>query len=546
MEITPHPGFVLANCLVFYVADFNLSSCYFCITEICTKDHGFNFPCISTLSNLKEVKSEIYLKIIMGLNFLKLQMLRGSWMRRLILKVFAFGFAMIVVSILHITHDVEKVELPMLNNEKCLVDFGSSSCDYNVTESSNALSHWFSLFGAFQTPCKESENLTRNVFEKLMKENLLDSNATALCVGVGSNFAVLALRELGFSNALGVNRHPFFSLLRRRFVYELGYADEHFDFVFSQAVDRVSVPALLVLEIERVLRPGGTGAMLVGARDLYSGSLIRSATPVSSFLKRSEIVHVCGVGLHTLVIFKKRFNDAALLRDLKLSGDCPAIINNKPFMQFIEPLVDGNTKKTEREVVYLPKVMNISSRKRLIYVNVGIEESTNFNISELLKPYNSMSDQDFNVYLIDHNASVLSSHVKDPGITFIYHPGLADNHHPSQETDRDYYLSAPQDDDDDFEEYLSAPWDNVGFDFIHWFKETVDDDDFVVLRINAHTVKYNIIEELFTTGAICHVDELFLRCSDTVDCKGSACGHCMNLFQNLRNSDIFVHQWFDE
>lgn len=480
----------------------------------------------------------------MDFNILKCQLLRGSFMRRLLFKAFAFGSTMLVFSILHVAHEV-KMEPPMLNTGKCPLDFGSNSCDCNVSQFSNPLSLWFSLFGVYPMACKENGSLTRNVFEELMRKNLLSANATTLCVGAGSASAVLALGELGFSNALGITRHPFFSLLRRRFVYELDYADGHFDFVFSRALDRVSVPALLVLEVERVLRPGGIGAMLVGGRELYSGSLIRTAASVSSFMKSSDVVHVCGVGSHTVVIFKKRFNDNGLFGNFELPEECPAIKNNKPFMKFIEPLVEEKSLKTEMEVSYLPKFMNISSRSRLIYVNVGVEESTNLNVSELFKPYNSMLDHAFSVYLIDHNASVLSSHVRNPGITFIYHPDLAE-YHSTQETNPDEYLTAPQDDDDDSDEYLSAPWDDVGFDFIHWFKETVADDDFVVLRVNGRSVKYSIISELFRAGVLCHVDELFLRCSDNVDCRGSVCGHCMALLQSLRNNGVFVHQWLGD
>lgn len=489
-----------------------------------------------------------YLKklLVMDFNILKFQILRGSFMRRLLFKAFAFGSAMLVFSILHIAHEV-KMESPMLSTEKCPLDFGSNSCDNNVTKLSNPLSFWVSLFGVYPMGCKDNEKLTRDVFEELLRKNLLSTNATALCVGAGSASAVSALGELGFSNALGLTRHPFFSLLRRRFVYELDYADGHFDFVFSRALDRVSVPALLVLEVERVLRPGGIGAMLVGGRELYSGSLIRSATSISSFLKSSDIVHVCGIGSHTVVIFKKRFNDNGVFGNFKLPDDCPAIKNNKPFMKFIEPIVEEKFLKMEMEISYLSKFMNISSRNRLIYVNVGVEESTNLNVSELFKPYNSMLDHVFSVYLIDHNASVLSSHVRNPGITFIYHPDLAEYHSP-QETNPDEYLTAPGDDDnyDNSDEYLSAPWDDVGFDFIHWFKETVADDDFVVLRVNGRSVNYNIIGELFRTGVLCHVDELFLHCSDNVDCRGSICGHCMALLQSLRNNGVFVHQWLGD
>lgn len=464
----------------------------------------------------------------MDLKVLKWQMLRGTLMKRMLVKAFALGSAMLVLSIIQMTHDARKMEPDLLNLDACPLNFGSSEY-YNVSEFSNPLSIiGFSLYGGFRMLSKESENLANNVFNELMGKNLLDPNSKTLCVGEGSASAVVALRELGFRHAVAVGSHPSFSLLKQRYVCELDFADNSFDFVFSRALDRVSVPALLVLEIERVLRAGGIGAMLVGAHDFYSGSLIRSATPVSLYLKSSDIIHVCGVGSNALVIFKKRFENAAFFELYQLPNECPAITNNKPFMKFIEPLKDEKSLHAKREVSYLPKFLNTSTRNRLIYINVGADKSTNLSIYELFKPYSSFGDRAFSVFLIDHNTSVLSSHVKTPGITFVYHPGLAEEN------------AAPELDSD---EYLSAPMDTEEFDFARWFKETVEDDDFVVLRINTRTLKLNILGELFKTGVICHVDELFLQCSESLDCKGAICEDCMSIFRSLRNSGVFVHQW---
>ncbi|CAI9105107.1 OLC1v1003962C1 [Oldenlandia corymbosa var. corymbosa] len=468
----------------------------------------------------------------MDFKVLKWQMLHGSFMRRLILRTFAFGSAMLVFSLIQIAHEARTFEPLELNFDECPLNFGSNPYD-NGTEFSNPLSFLrYSLLGGFRMPSKENEKLAKNVFEELMGKNLLDPNSKTLCIGDSSATAVAVLRDLGFTHAVSVGSHPTFSLLKRKYVCELDFEDDSFDFVYSRALDTVPVPALLVLEIERILRPGGIGAMLVGARDFHTGSLIRSATPVSLFLKSSDIVYVCGVGPNALVIFKKRFENAGYFERFQLPNDCPAIKKNKPFMKFIEPLVDKKSLHTTREVSYLPKYLDISSRNRMIYVNVGAEESTKFNLSQLSQPYDSIHPRAFSVYMIDHNISVLSSHVKNPGITFIYHPGLAEED-ATAELDSD--------------EYLGAPLDEGGFDFIDWFKDTVEDDDFVVLRINARTVKLNILGELFQSGAICHVDELFLHCPENDECKGGAfCGDCLSLFKDLRNSGVFVHQWFGE
>ncbi|KAI3450551.1 hypothetical protein Pfo_007216 [Paulownia fortunei] len=467
----------------------------------------------------------------MDLKFLKWHLLRGPLMRRVVLRAFMLVMAIIVVSLMQMAREVRVIEPIMSNVDKCPFNLDSNP-EFNLTRFLNSASSVaLPLMGASPVSCKESENLTKTVFKELMEKNLLQSNAKALCVGQKSASAVLALRHLGFFNAFGVDRHPFFSLFKRRFVYELNFEDNHFDFVFSEDLDKVSVPALLVLEIERVLRPGGTGAMLVGARELYSGGLVRSATPAASFLKSSDVVHVCGVGSLTLVIFKKRLESFASFERFQLPPGCPSVANNKPFMKYIEPLADKILGQFKPELSYLPNFMNISSRNKLVYINIGAGEYARTSVEKMSKPYCANHHAAFEVFIIDHKTSVLSSYVTDPGINFVYHPALAG------------VTAAP---DISSDEFLSAPMDEEGFDFVRWFKETVSDGDFVVLMMKAKLAELNILVELFKTGAICHVDELFLRCSDAADCTTTMCGDCINLFESLRKSGVYVHQWLGD
>lgn len=463
---------------------------------------------------------------------LKWQFVHRSFARRLIVKIFLFALAMIVISFTQIAHEIRTIDPLLLNFDECPIEFGSNSNANSNPNPRLKISGVLGSLSSLLTPCKDSENLTIGVLKELMKKGMLVPDARALCVGEGSALAVSALRELGFSNAYGVQRHPFFSLLQKRFVYELDFKDNYFDFVFSRALDKVSVPALLVLEIERVLRPGGTGAMLVGAPNFSSGSLVRSATPISLFLKSSNVIHVCGIGFFTLVIFKKRFDNVALFEHYRLPNECPTIANNKPFMKHIEPLVDKRSGQHDTEISYLPKFMNISSRNRLMYINIGAGELVHSSIAKALKPNYPIQPQDFNVYVIDHNPSALSSYVKNPGITFVYHPGLVSGESAAPSITSD--------------EYMSAPLDEEGFEIIRWFQETIEDADYVVLMMNAGVAELKLLFEFFETGAICHVDELFLRCSDGVHCKDGSCGDCMSLFRGLRNGGVFVHQWYGD
>ncbi|KAK1398449.1 hypothetical protein POM88_008312 [Heracleum sosnowskyi] len=356
----------------------------------------------------------------MDFKVLKWQILRGSLAKRLFVRALLFTLAMVIISFVQMGNDIRKGELVLVESGDCGLDFIVSDSDVNVTGFWKPVSA--SVFGFLggSVRKRESKDLSRSVFKEFMGKKMLEIGARALCVGEGSDLNALLLQEMGLSDALGVRSHPFFSLWKKRFVYELGFEDNYFDFVFSRDLDRVSVPALLVLEIERVLRPGGIGAMLIG-------------------------------------------------------------------------------------------------------------ELVNSSITEILEPNYHVPLQALDMYVLDHNASALSLYVQKAGITFVYHPDLVGYTVPGLVSD----------------EELSAPREVDEFEFIHWFKETITEGDFVVLMMNARAAELKILFELFESEAICHVDELFLQCSDTADCKDSVCGDCRSLFKGLRNSGVFSHQWWE-
>ncbi|PQQ21080.1 uncharacterized protein Pyn_20991 [Prunus yedoensis var. nudiflora] len=272
-----------------------------------------------------------------------------------------------------------------------------------------------SLWGSFNSTGARRCELDVSVVRELMSQQLLNYGTKALCVGEGSAQPCVALQDLGFPNARGVYERRFFSLKRKQFV----------------DLDKVSVPALLVLEIERVLSPGGIGAILVGSSISAPNSLIRSATPISSLLKSSSVVHVNHI-------------------------------------------------------------------EALGYVDIGAAEHLNSNATNWFLPSYPVERKAFHTYFVDHNTSVLLSYVKKPGITFVYHPGLAGIKAQVNVTT-----------DGETEPYVG----DEGFDFHAWFKETVQFADFVVLKMNAGNVELKFLTELFESGAICFVDELFLHCS---------------------------------
>ncbi|PWA37903.1 hypothetical protein CTI12_AA586330 [Artemisia annua] len=378
----------------------------------------------------------------MDFKAIKWQILRGSLTWRLVIRGMFFVFAMVVVTWTRIASEMRTTTTNDDDLNKMLLSF--EKCSLNVND--NVVS---------------GKNLSVGVVKELMNKEILRFDSRALCVGEDSDMVALTLRELGLVDAVSVYKNPILSLLRKELVGKLEFDANSFDFVFSASLERASVPALVVLEIERVLRPGGVGVMLVGSGGYNTRSLVRSATPVSLLLRSSEILHVCGISSFTLIVFKKQMESVAYFENYKLPSECPSIAKNKPFMEYIEPIVDQRSGNAH-EIAYLPKFLNISARSRLIYINMG---AGGFDQRYPIHP------DAFNVYVVDHNVSALTSHVKKPGVTFVYHPGLVED-----DTTESNLMSV---------DYLEAPLHEEQFEFIDWFRETAKDGDFVVLMMNA-------------------------------------------------------------
>nr|KYP76699.1 hypothetical protein KK1_020951 [Cajanus cajan] len=209
-----------------------------------------------------------------------------------------------------------------------------------------------------------------------MGKRLLDGAANSLYVGEASPTIVSAMQRLGFSRVVGLHKHPFFSLNNKNIVCKFDYKDFSFNFVFSKDVDKVSVPALLVLEVEHILKPSGIGALLVGS----------ISSSVSSFLRSSSVVHVGYVSELKLMVFKKR----SFFYNHFLPEDYAKVAFTKPLVEMMEPLVeererqDGKYKKSV--FYYLPTFVDISRRKRLVYIDIGVSGLVNENVTDWFPP----------------------------------------------------------------------------------------------------------------------------------------------------------------
>lgn len=465
----------------------------------------------------------------MGFELLKLKLMPTSFRRRVILRALVIVCAFSVLSVLRNLGGAYQGENN--TNQPCKVD----ECAVNFAFlgpflfSGNGL-----LSNRFLKPvwnylesekCKENINLTTQVVRELTDMNLLSNDSKALCIGRRSVSALLAMNREGISDVSVAYMPRVFAFKHRKFTSELHYEDASFGFVFSIDLETVAVPASLVYEVERILKPGGTGAMLVGTTSgSDSNGLVRSVSPVSSLLKNSSVVHVASLGdEQVLIVFRRNGEDSFRLDQnyLQLPADCSSVLNNRPYIGLLEPLLEEKRSDFERRIHYLPEFIDLSLRKRLVYIDIGAVDHLKARSNWFFPSY-PIERKAFNAYFVHHNTSILTSYVKSPGVTFIYHPGLA----ATKVT-----VAGPADQEEPFVE-------DDSFDFLAWFKETASFADFVVLKMNTSDAELKFLSELVKTGAICSVDELFLNCTGYRDCTG--------IYKSLRNSGVFVHQWWDD
>ncbi|EXB90593.1 hypothetical protein L484_008193 [Morus notabilis] len=149
-------------------------------------------------------------------------------------------------------------------------------------------------------------------FSSLTRRRLLSNSSNSLCLGARVGQEVAALRRVGVSESIGIDLVPRPPLVAAGDFHAQPFADETFDFEFSNVFDHALYPWKFVAEIERTLKPGGVCALHVAISkraDKYSANDLFSVGPLVELFKGSDLVEVReidGFGLDTEVVFRKK------------------------------------------------------------------------------------------------------------------------------------------------------------------------------------------------------------------------------------------------
>ncbi|XP_042465273.1 uncharacterized protein LOC122047838 [Zingiber officinale] len=413
-----------------------------------------------------------------------------------------------------------------------------------------------------------------SVMQDLVVEGFLSQDSKCLCVDTPAGYEVLALKEIGVPDAVGIAKKsapplvvaggdPLF----------LPFKNATFDFVFAgQSLDQSKWPADLAAEIARTLRPHWFLVVLTtSAGDSYSLHSLAQLFPGFINVRSRDINHWDSKSQPLReIVFQKQEGVHIVFTKVNSHDECPVLEHKLQILQLAEPLIEEEPlkpwitlKRNIQNVKYLPSIADISFKQRYIYVDVGAR-SYGSSIGSWFRKQYPKQNHTFEIYAIEADTAFHKEYATKKGVNLLPFAAWVRNETLTFEINHDP-------DNHDVEQGrgmgrirpFGASDGRVstgsvhaiqGFDFAAWLKRTFTEKDYVVMKMDVEGTEFDLIPRLFKTGAICLIDELFLECHYNrwqKCCPGqrspkyqNTYGKCLKLFTSLRDSGVLVHQWW--
>ncbi|WOL14796.1 hypothetical protein Cni_G23577 [Canna indica] len=412
-----------------------------------------------------------------------------------------------------------------------------------------------------------------SVFQDLVVEGFLSPSSKCLCVDAPAGYEVLALKEIGVPDAIGVARKSAPPLVvAGGDPLRLPFKNESFDFVFAgQSLDRSKQPADLAVEIARTLRPHWFLVVHTSAAgDAYSLNSLAELFPAFINVRSREINIPDSSKPLREIVFQKQEGASIVSSKGNSHDNCPIPEYKLQILQSAEPLIQEEPlkpwitlKRNIQNVKYLPSIADISFKQRYIYIDVG-SRSYGSSIGSWFRKQYPKQNHTFEVYAIEADRAFHKEYATKKGVNLLPFAAWVRNETLTFEVNHDP-------DNHDVEKGLGmgrikpvggsngrVSTGDVhaiqGFDFAAWLKRTVTERDYVVIKMDVEGTEFDLVPRLLKTGVICLIDELFLECHYNRwqrCCPGQRSpkyqktyGECLNLFTLLRDSGVLVHQWW--
>ncbi|KAI4305375.1 hypothetical protein L6164_028745 [Bauhinia variegata] len=421
------------------------------------------------------------------------------------------------------------------------------------------------------------------IFQDLIGEGSLSPNYRALCIDTPTGEDVLALKEVGVIDSLGITKKPSPPLIVLGDGHRQPFDQDAFDFEFSGngGLDHSSRPSEFAAETCRTLKPGGFLVVhTAAAMDIYS---LNSFLELFNCCKLIRTRDINGVDSNLIfeIVMRKKTTETLLLQETKSNSKPPHGGNSEDscsvqgykqeIVQKAEPLIAEEPskpwitlKRNIKNIKYLPSMVDISFKTRYVYIDVGAR-SYGSSIGSWFKKQYPKQNKTFEIFAIEADKSFHGEYKSKKGVNLLPFAAWVRNETLFFEITRDPTSKTAIENGKGMgmgrinpvqtsSSHMGDMDKILGFDFADWLKTTFADRDFVVMKMDVEGTEFHLIPRLIETGAICLIDELLLECHYNRwqrCCPGqrspkyqNTYAQCLNLFTSLRESGVLVHQWW--
>ena len=164
----------------------------------------------------------------------------------------------------------------------------------------------------------EEWRLKIDIFKGLFNENIdhIKDKSKCICLGSRTGQEVVAFKELGIIDTIGIDLHEFKPYTIIGDIHDLKYEDNTFDLAFSNIFDHSLYPEKFISEIYRVLKPNGIFILHIQYgvnQDKYTEIIIENINQFKNLFSKFELIKENKIksgiiAMNYEYMFKKTYN----------------------------------------------------------------------------------------------------------------------------------------------------------------------------------------------------------------------------------------------
>ncbi|XP_078435450.1 methyltransferase [Wolffia australiana] len=403
------------------------------------------------------------------------------------------------------------------------------------------------------------------IFQDLLNNEFLSNTSKSLCMDAETGQEVLALKEIGVVDAVGVSKKKSLPLVVAGNLFGLPFDNSTFDFIFCghHTIERSPRPANLAMEITRTLKSDGFLVVHTSsAGDSYSYNSFLNLFPGFVLQRNRETRGLDNSPAREIILQKSEEQNS---EEDPSTFECVMPEYKSKLLQSVEPLIEEEPlkpwitlKKNAKNIKYLSSMVDINFKTRYVYIDVGARSYGSSIVSWFKKQY-PKQNKTFEIYAIEADQTFYKEYESKKGVNLVKFAAWVRNETLSFEVNggegrRGMGRVVPAASSAVGSDQTRVVDEIQGLDFAGWLKSVVSVTDYVVMKMDIEGAEFDVLPRLIETGAICLIDELFLECHYNrwqKCCPGkrspkyqNTYGQCFDLFSKLRGSGVLVHQWW--